>query len=88
MVAVDVEPAQGVLLVLDPFEGGEPFDDRMAVEGSDAMAKETVRLRVNHIVLDGRQIDHPSVLVAGDPQIGNQGHLVSVERSAVNLIGS
>ena len=50
------------------------------------MAEKTIRPGVNHIVPDGREVDHSSVLVTGDHQVGDQSHLVSVERSAVNLV--
>ena len=78
---------QGVLLVFDPFEGREPFDDGVTVEGPDTMAEESVRAGVDHVVPDGWKVDHALVLVTGDRQVSNQSHLVSVEQPAVNLIG-
>ena len=86
MVAVDVEPAQGVLLVLDPFERGEPFNDWVAVEGPDAVAEKSIRVRVDHIISNGQEVDHSSVLIAGDCQIGNQHHLMLIKRPTVDLV--
>ena len=59
----------------------------MAVKGVDAVAEKSVRPRVDHVVSEGRQVDHSPVLVVGDRQIGDQRHLVLVEWSTVNLVG-
>ena len=87
MSTVDMKPADGVCLVPDPFQCHQPFSDRVAVEGPDTVAKESVRAGVDHVVLDGWEVDHALVLVAGDCQISDEHYLVSVQRSAVNLIG-
>ena len=84
---MNVKPAKGVLFVLNPLQGHKPFRDRVLVEGSDAVAEETIGARVDHVISEGRQVDHSPVLVVGDRQIGDQHHLVLVEWSTVNLVG-
>ena len=83
---MDVEPAEGVWLVPDLLEGFEPFGKGVTIERPDIMTKQSARSGVDHVVPDSRQIDHSSILVACDRQVGNQCHLVPVRWSAVNLV--
>ena len=83
---MDVKPVEGVLFVFDPLEGHEPFNDGVTVEGPDTVAEKTVGVGVDHIVLDGWQVDHSSIFVAGDRQVGDQRYLMSVEWSTVDLV--
>ena len=83
---MDVELAEGVWLVSDLSEGFEPFGKGVTVERPDVMTEQSTRSRVDHVVPDGRQFDHSSILVARDRQIGDQCHLVPIKWSAVDLI--
>ena len=60
----------------------------MSVQGPDAVSEESVGPGVDHVVLESRQVDHSPVFVIGDRQVSYQRHLVSVEWTAVNLVGS
>ena len=46
----------------------------------------SAKMGVDHIVLDGWQVDHSSIFVAGDRQVGDQRYLMSVEWSTVDLV--
>ena len=52
--AVDMELAEGVCLVSDPFQDREPFGDRVAVEGPDTVAEESIGVGIDHVVPDGQ----------------------------------
>ena len=51
---MNIEPAKGVLLVLDPLQCCELLGDGVTVKGPDAVAEESVRPGVDHVVPKGR----------------------------------
>ena len=85
--AVNKKPVYGVCLVFDSPKGGDPFILCVVIEGLDAVAKKSIGVGVDHIVLHGQQVDHASIFIISDHQIGDEHHLVVVQRTTVNLIG-
>ena len=57
--AEDLELVGGIHLVLDPFQGHQPFGNGMVQKGVNTMTKQAVGPGVDHVILDHREIDHP-----------------------------